>query len=406
MTVFIVASLACALAQSPELLIACRAVQAMGAALLVPASLALVLHAYPREQRSHGVALLSAVAAVAAGLGPSLGGLLVAAAGWRMVFLFNVPIGLTAIVLAHRYLVESVTPGSRRMPDLAGALLFALAIAALVLGIVQGQGWGWASTPIIAALALAVALGAIVIRRCRSHPAAVVDLGVLRIRAFSAANAITIITAAGYYGYTLANVLFLTAVWHYSVLKAGLALTPGPFVAAAVAGPSSRLIGRVGYRPVLAVGGLLWSGAVIWLIARVGIAPAYLSRWLPATVLLGLGAGTLFPNVSGAAIVSAPGDGFATASALNSVARQVGASLGVALVVAVIGTPSPMHALAAFDRAWTLAAAFLLVAGLGSLIVEIPPKRSPGLLATPAPVHPRPWWAGVRRPRLLPLRRP
>lgn len=363
------ASLLCALAPSAGSLVAFRVLQALGAAFLVPASLALVLNAFPPERRSHGVALLSAVAAAAAGLGPSLGGLLVAASNWRLVFLVNIPIGAAGVLLARRQLVESRAPGRRRMPDLLGALLFALAIAALVLGVVKGEPWGWGSARVIGAFAAALVLGAIFVWRCTWHRSPIIDLQLLRIRTFSAANGMTVIAAAGFYGYTLTNVLFLTGVWRYTVLKAGLALTPGPFVAAAVAGPTSRLVQRIGHRPVLVAGGLIWGGAVVWFIERVGATPHFLTQWLPGIVLLGIGAGTLFPNLSGAAVASAPGRSFATATGLNSVARQVGAALGVALVVAIIGTPSPLHALAAFDDAWKFGAACLFTAGVGCLLV-------------------------------------
>ena len=162
----------------------------------------------------------------------------------------------------------------------------------------------------------------------RWHRSPIIDLGLLRNRTFSAANGMTIVAAAGFYGYTLANVLFLTGVWRYSALQAGLALTPGPFVAAAVAGPTSRIAQRIGPRPVLVAGGLIWGGAVMWLVERVGVQPDFLGEWLPGIVLLGIGAGTLFPNLSGVAVASAPGESFATATGLNSVARQVGAALG------------------------------------------------------------------------------
>ena len=373
------ASLLCALAPSPGSLVAFRVLQALGAAFLVPASLALVLNAFPPERRSHGVALLSAVAAAAAGLGPSLGGLLVAASNWRLVFLVNLPIGATAVLLARRQLVESRAPGRRRMPDLLGALLFALAIATLVLGVVKGQTWGWGSARVVGAFAASLVLGAIFVWRCTWHRSPIIDLHLLRIRTFSAANGMTILAAAGFYGYTLTNVLFLTGVWRYTVLQAGLALTPGPFVAAAVAGPSSRLVQRVGHRPVLIGGGLVWGGAVVWLIERVGPAPHFLTQWLPGIILLGIGAGTLFPNLSGAAVASAPGQSFATATAVNSVARQVGAALGVALVVAIIGTPSPLHALAAFDDAWKFGAACLCAAGVGCLLVGRVIAEAPSL---------------------------
>ena len=165
------------------------------------------------------------------------------------------------------------------------------------------------------------------------------------------------------------NVLFLTGVWRYSVSQAGLALTVGPLVAVVVAGPASRLAQRVGPRPVLVAGGLLWGGAVLWFAGRVGTTPDFVGQWLPGMVLLGIGAGTLFPNLSGTAIASAPGENFATATGINSVARQVGAALGVAIVVAIIGTPTPTTAYAAFHHAWTFGAVCLFAAGLGCLLV-------------------------------------
>ena len=369
---FTIASALCAIAWSPGALTAFRVLQALGAALLVPSSLALVLEAFPSERRSHGIALLSAVAAAAAGLGPSLGGLLVAAGDWRLVFLVNLPIGVAAVVLTRRHLVESRAPGRRRVPDLKGALVLALAIAALVLGVVKGAEWGWLSARVLGSFAAAVALGALFVRRCTRHRAPIVDLALLRDRTFGVTNAMTMVTGAGFYGYTLVNVLFLTAVWQYSVLEAGLALTPGPFVAAAVAGPTSHLVTRVGPRPVLVAGGLVWGAAVVWLVTRVGTTPDFLGEWLPAILLLGVGAGALLPNLTAAAVAAAPGTEYATATGLNSVARQVGAALGVALVVAILGTPSAAEAAAAFDRAWAFAAACFVVAGLGCLFVGRP----------------------------------
>jgi len=377
---FTAASLLCAIAPSAGALIAFRVVQAMGAAFLVPASLALVLNAFPSERRSHGVALLSAVGAAAAGLGPSLGGLLVAADDWRLVFLVNLPIGAAAILLARRRLVESRTPGRRRMPDLIGAVLFAIAIASLVLGVVKGQEWGWTSVRIVVSFVVAAGTASAFVWRSRWHRSPVIDLSLLRIRTFSAANAMTIVGAAGFYGYTLANVLFLTGVWRYSVLQAGLAMSIGPLVAVAVAGPTSHLVQRVGHRPVLVAGGLIWGGAVMWFVERVDLQRDFLGVWFPGMVLLGLGAGTLFPNLSGAAVASAPGESFATATGMNSVARQVGAALGVALVVTIIGTPTPLSALHAFEHAWTFGAACLFLAGIGCLLVgQVDRDKTPAL---------------------------
>jgi len=332
--IFTVASVACAIAPSVGILIAARALQAIGAAIVVPASLALVLEAYPAERRAHGVALWSASAALAAGLGPSLGGVLVEAGGWRLAFLVNLPLGIAALLAGRRVLVESRAPGRRTTPDLAGAGLAGVAIALATLAIIQGEAWGWTSPGVLGAFAAAVALAALVVRRCTWHRAPVLDLDLLRIRSLSVANVLTVVGAAGFYAYVLNNVLFLTTVWDYSVLQAGLALTPGPFVAAAVARPASRLATKVGYRPLLVAGALLWAAALAGMRERVGAEPAFVSEWLPAMVLLGLGAGLTFPLLSAAGVAAAPGGRFATATALNSVSRQLGAVLGVALLAA------------------------------------------------------------------------
>src|SRR6516165_12046048 len=188
---FTVGSLLCAIAPSAGALIGFRVVQALGAACLVPSAVALVLNAFPPAHRAHGVALFSAVGAAAAGLGPSLGGLLVAAANWRLVFLVNLPIGAAAVLLARRRLVESRAPGRRRIPDLPGSFLFAIAIGALVLGVVKGQEWGWISVPTIGAFSAALAFGAVVVWRCSWHRSPIIDLSLLKNRTFSVTNAMT-----------------------------------------------------------------------------------------------------------------------------------------------------------------------------------------------------------------------
>ncbi|HWF24984.1 MAG TPA: MFS transporter, partial [Solirubrobacteraceae bacterium] len=182
LVVFTVASGACALAPSPTLLILFRIVQATGAAVLVPCSLGLVLQAFPEERRGHAVAMWTATAALAAGVGPSLGGVLVSAANWRLAFVANLPIGALAYYLAGQTLVESRMPGRRRLPDLAGALIVAVALGALTLGIVQGTAWGWSNVRTLTAFIAAAALLVVFLERCRRHPTPVIDLGLLRIR--------------------------------------------------------------------------------------------------------------------------------------------------------------------------------------------------------------------------------
>ncbi len=374
---FTLASALCAAAPSLGLLVAARIVQAAGAAMLVPSSLAIVLEAHEPHERMHAVALWSAVAALAAGIGPPLGGLLITASNWRLVFLVNIPVGLVAVVLAKRVLIESRAPGRRRVPDLLGGVVLALAIATLVLAVVKGQEWGWSSARVVGSFAASLLLGAYFVFRSGRQRTPVVDLSLLRIRAFALSNGVTLVMSGGFYAYTLCNVLFLTGVWRYSILTAGLALTPGPFTAMAIAGPASRLVERVGHRAVVVPGALIWAGGMVFLSSRVGVRPDFLGVWLPGLVILGIGAGLSFPTLSGAAVGSVPGTRFAMATALNSVARQIGAALGVAVLIAILGTPSPLNPLPPFQHGWMFAAGCFLLGGLACLALVVRRVEAP-----------------------------
>lgn len=369
---FTAMSVLCAVAPSLDVLIAARALQAVGAAIVVPASLALVLEAFGAGRRAHAVALWGTAAAIAAGLGPVLGGVLVEIADWRLVFLVNLPVGVIAVLASKRALVESRAPGRRSLPDLLGAGLLAGSLALLTFGIVQGDEWGWTSPEVLGSLALAVALAGWFLQRCTWHPSPVLALADLRERSFGVANTLTLLASAGFFSYLLANVLFLTSIWGYSVLEAGLALTPGPFVAALVAAPLGRFLESHDYRWAVIPGALVWGVGVLLLISRLGPSPEFVSEWLPAIVVLGIGAGATLPTLGAAAVAAAPGGRFATATALNSVARQLGAVLGVALLVAIVGTPAPADLAAAFDAGWAFAAVcFLAVAALAPLLGRI-----------------------------------
>lgn len=363
--VFTAASMLCAVAPTVESLIAARAVQALGAAIIVPASLALVLHAFPGERRVRGVALWSASTALAAGLGPSIGGLLVNAWSWRLVFLVNVPVGIVAWRLASRGLVESRAPGRRDIPDLAGALLLVVAVAALALGLVQSGDWGWTGAGVLGSIAIAV--GVLFVRRSGSHPAPVVELGLLRDRRVAVANVLTLVGAVGFFALSLSTVIYLMTVWNYSPLKAGLAMTPAPFAGALAAGLAGRWPARWDLRPLLVGGALVWTAGAVALVRWVGTEPAFLREWLPVAVTLSVGLGLTFPGIAGLAVSSGGAERFATETAFNASVRQLGAALGVALLVVLIGTPSGDEVPAAFDRAWTFSAVLFGCVAVGAL---------------------------------------
>ncbi len=255
------------------------------------------------------------------------------------------------------------------------------ALAAVVLAISEGPSWGWASAPVLALFVVVPVLGAAFLFRSAHHPEPVLDLSLFGARTFSVANAAVVLYAMGFYAMLLGNVLFLTGVWHYSILKAGLAITPGPLVVAAVSGPAGRLATRVGFRAVLVTGAALLASGLIWYATRVGLHPAYLTEWLPATIVTGLGIGLTFPVLSAAAVSSLPGDRFAVGSAVNQTARQVGGSIGIAILVVVLGAPaSAGAALSSFHHLWVFAATMSALSGAVALLLG-PPLRA----ETPAP---------------------
>jgi len=363
--VFTVASALCGAAPSVGLLVAARVVQALGAAMLVPASLALVVEAFSEERRTHAIGLWGATAAVAAGLGPPIGGALVELGGWRWAFYVNIPFGIAAVLVARSQLVESRAPGRRRMPDLVGAALLAAALAALTLGIVKGNDWGWTSAALIASMIAAVVLGALFVVSSRRARSPLLDPTLLRIPSFTVANVATAVAGLGFYAYLLTNILWLQYVWGYSVLRAGLALVPGALVAAVVAAVLGPLAERRGYRLVLVPGALVWAGAYVWYHQQTGVTPDFLGAWLPGQVLSGIGVGATLPVLGSAALAAVPGGRYATASAVVSSARQLGGVLGIALLVVIVGTPSAAEAVDAFKDGWMMSiAAFLAVAVL------------------------------------------
>ena len=210
-------------------------------------------------------------------------------------------------------------------------------------------------------------LAPIAIRRSTRHEAPAIDLDVFRSRTVVLANAATFLYSVGFFGMLLANVLFLTSVWDYSTLQAGLAITPGPLLVAALSGPSGRLAARVGYGPVLVAGGLTFATGLLFYVTTVDAEASYLTHWLPGALLVGVGVALSFPVLSAAAVAGLPQERFGTGGAINQTARQIGAVLGVALLIAIVGTPSSVdQALHRFRIAWLVGAA----AALGSAAIS------------------------------------
>jgi EmrB/QacA subfamily drug resistance transporter len=367
---FTVSSVACAVAASPLQLIVFRIAQGLGAALLVPASLAVVVEAFPAARVTHAVTLWGAAAAVAAGLGPPIGGALVTSSSWRLAFLVNLPVGVTAWVLARRGLVESRAPGRRQVPDLRGAILLAAGLSLLTLGLVKGQDWGWSSALVVGSFCAGIALLVGFTASNRVHPSPILDPHLLRQRRFSVATVLLLVAGAGFYAYTLNHILWLHYVWHYSLFEAGLAVSPGAIVAAVMSRPFGGLAQRRGYRPVIVGGAVVWAVALGLLYARrIGVSPDFLGAWLPAQIVSGIGVGAVLPLLTSSAVSGVPGGGFATASAAAAAARQLGAVVGIAILVVIFGThegPALVHAL---RQGWDFSAICFVVVAVGALVL-------------------------------------
>lgn len=365
LAVFSFGSALCGMAPSIAVLIVGRIVQGTGAALMLPASLGLLLGAYSSELRSQVVAMWGGIGALAVATGPSFGAALITWFGWRAAFFVNLPVGLVAWLVGRRVLARSGGARAKSSPDYPGALLLSVAIGALVLSISQGPSWGWSSAKVVLGFVASAVIGAVFLVRSKRHLAPVLDLTLFRARSFSVANTAALLYSMGFFAMLLGNILFLTSVWHYSILDAGLAVTPGPLVVAATSGPAGRIASKVGFRPVLLVGFGVFTSGLVWYATRVHLDPQYLQVWLPATLITGLGIGLTFPVMSAAAVSSLQQERFAVGSAVNQTARQIGGALGVAILVVILGTPkNPVDALAHFRHLWLYVASMTFLAGV------------------------------------------
>ena len=369
MASFTVASLLCALAPSLEFLISFRVLQGIGAALIAPSSLAIVLDSFPVEKRSAGVGIWGAAAAAAAATGPTLGGALVELSDWRLVFLVNLPLG-AAILLAGRRRLPVPKIADSRLPDLPGAAMLVLGLAAITLGIVEGNDWGWTSTATLGAFAAAALLLAGVVARSLRHPRPIVEPALFAHRSFRIGNLGTLLFAAAFFSLILGNVLFLTTIWGYTVLQAGAATMPGPAMSTIVAGPAGKLADRFGHRAVIVPGTIVFAAGVM-VLRSAGAEPDWLGLWLPGSLLTGIGIGLAFPTLGSAAVRDIPIDRFATASAVNAAFRQIGAVLGTAILVAIVGDPvSLVDALSVSDGAYLFAVIAALLSGAVTLTLR------------------------------------
>jgi DHA2 family methylenomycin A resistance protein-like MFS transporter len=369
LTVFGVGSLGCATAPDVAVLVAGRVVQGVGAALLLPGTLAIISHAYPDAgEQARAIGIWAGIGSLALPAGPLLGGALIEAFGWRAIFFVNMPIVAVSLVAALAIVRESADPRGRSL-DVGGVVLGVLTLLATTFAFIEGGRSGAGAAPVIAAaIAAVILLGAFVLVERARGDDAMLPLALFRRPQFSVANAAAGTMNLGTLGTLFVLTLFLQSVQGRSPLAAGLSLVPLFAPLAVIAPFAGRLTSRIGSRLPVAVG-LAVAAVGLALLVTANAGSGYVAL-LPAFLLWGVGMGILTPAVVAAAIAAVPAERTGLASAINNTARQAGGAIGIAVAGAVAGQPRTAGFLAGFQAvAIGAACLYALAAVLGLALI-------------------------------------
>ncbi len=386
LALFTAASAACALAPDAGLLIAARAVQGIGGALIIPLSLTILTTAFPPERRGTVVGVWGGIAGIAVASGPLIGGAVTQGLDWHWIFWVNVPIGLVAAAAARLKLTE--TRGGTARLDLPALVLVAGATTALIWALVRVADHGWSAG--VVGVVLAAVLLAGLVGWERRAPAPMLPPRLFRNRGFTAAATASLLMSA-----CLMAAVFLTAQYFqvalgYTPLAAGLRLLPWTATPLVVAPLAGALADRIGARTVLATGLLLQAGGLAWFAGAAGLHPSAAALALPL-VVAGVGVSMALPTSAAAAIGSVRPAEIGTASGVANTMQRTGGALGIALVSTVFASygrfGAPATFVAGFRPAILVAAALSLV---GSAIALAIPRRRTRATATPQVGAPAP----------------
>jgi EmrB/QacA subfamily drug resistance transporter len=366
---FTFSALACAAAPSVPVLIAARCVQGIGAGTITPLALTLILPQFPAGRRGTAIGLWSATQSAAVAAGPSLGGLLVAAVGWRVVFAVQVPIGIAALAgVAWALDRDQRAESAARSPDLAGVLLLGAAIGLPSLAIEQSHAWGVLDWRTDVAFCAGIAAGAGFVRRALTVPVPVIDLDLLRNRLVRRANGVMVLAGLVMFALPVANVLFLTQVWGYSEARAGLAITPGPVIQTLAALAGGRLCNRYGPRRLAGPAAVLLGASTLTLALATSAQSRYWAVVFPALLCSSTAMGFLVTSLSAAVVGGVPAAQLASATSMSVTARAAGAVVSLAALALVLsaargGTTTPLP----YHIAWTAMAVVAALATIAAL---------------------------------------
>jgi len=371
---FAVASLLAAIAPNVDVLIGARVLQAVGSALIYPASLALLLPEFPLSRRSMAIGVWGGIAGMGGALAPTLGALLVDWFGWRAVFFINLPFVVTAAAFGLSILRDSKGDRADERFDPVAVPLAAVAIGVLVLGVVQGQSWGWGSGRTIACFAVTAILLPIFVVRSARHPAPLLDLDLFRLRSFTVGNLAQALYVGSCFGWLVLMPSFFVNVWGWGPLAAGFGLAPAATIGAILSPFAGRLADRVGHRWLVAGGMLASSVGTAWWALSVGPRADYPRDILPGMILTGLGITSGFATLTGALMSRVPQRFYSMAGASRSTIFQLASAIGIAVAITVVDSASGIGP-RPFREVWWIASACAIAAAT-IMLVAFPRGRA------------------------------
>jgi EmrB/QacA subfamily drug resistance transporter len=334
LAVFTLASLACGLAPSAGFLIGARAVQGIGAALMNPATLSIITATFPPKERGQAIGIWAGVSALALAIGPLVGGLIVDNINWHWIFYVNVPVGVVGIVVSYFFITESRDTSHEQSIDLPGLVTSGAALLALSYALIEGNKHGWTSPEILGLFAgAAVLLAAFVLLELRQR-LPMLDLSLFKIGSFVGANLVAMLVSLGMFGVFFYISLYVQNVLGYSPTKAGAIFLPMTVLIILVAPVAGKLSDRIGSRWLMGTG-MTTVGVSLLLYQRIGVHAGFWSL-LPQLMLGGLGMALTMSPMTSAAMGSVPVDKAGVGSGVLNSFRQVGGSLGIALMGAIL----------------------------------------------------------------------
>src|SRR4051794_2129479 len=385
LAVFALGSVVCGLAPDLGVLLAGRALQGLGAAAASPASLGLLLAAVGERGRATYAARWTGAAALGMTLGPFVGGALTTLGDWRWAFLVNVPLVAAIVAATPKVVPETPRHPGRRLPDPWGAVVLVLGASALTLALSEAGEWGVADVRTTGSLLAGAALALLFVRRSARVADPLLDLALLRRRRVAVAATMTFLYAAALFAVLLSFLLFFVDRWSLDLVQAGASVAPMGLVVVLITTRVGRLADVVGYRSPLVAGASLMAAGLAVSAASLG-GDHFTARWLLLAVVIGLGIGLCYPLLAAAAVHGLPSAELAAASALNQSARQLGAALGAATAVGVLGS-SAAPSLERYHTVWLVAAGFSAVAAAVALLLPSGSADTARDLVPPATRH-------------------